>query len=221
MPVVWHDDHVVMRGRGGRLARRLVAQLTLAEFKRAARPQPLPPRDTPCELPAAPPSVEISDAAASSSAAAGTVPGRDTPHGEPQAAPSGESSSASACLGSAEASGNGISQRGVAERNEGGGTGERGGLGEAALGGQLVRQFHDTAGRSASCVQPWAVQADDDLPTLAEVFKVRPALALVLRDVFEPRPDPFLTTRPTGHVAEHGYGCTAIVRYPHRGTFAS
>ena len=143
VPVIWHDDYVVTRGPGGRVVKRLIAQLTLAEFKGLARPPPLPPRDTPGEPPGAPPSAEAGDAAA--------------------------------CSGDATASGIGGGQQGAAGRGEGGGPGEGGGRGEG--GWQLARLFRDTAGRPLAGVQPWAVYIDDDLPTLAEVFQVRPALS--------------------------------------------
>ena len=42
-----------------------------------------------------------------------------------------------------------------------------------ARGEELVRLFHDSDGRRMRAAEPWAVEADDDLPTLAEVFKVQ------------------------------------------------
>ena len=68
-PVIWHDDYVVTREPGGRVVERHIAQLTLAEFKGLARPQPLPPRDTPRGPPGAPPSAEAGGAAACSDGA--------------------------------------------------------------------------------------------------------------------------------------------------------
>lgn len=143
VPVIWHDDYVVTWGPDGRVVKRLIAQLTLAEFKGLPRPQPLPPSDTPREPPGAPRSAEAGAAAA--------------------------------CSDGAEASRSGAGQQGAAGRGEGGGPGEGGGRGEG--GWQLARLFRDTAGRPLAGVQPWAVYVDDDLPTLAEVFQVRPALS--------------------------------------------
>ncbi len=40
VPVLWHDDYVVTRAPGGSLEQQHVAQLTLAGFKRLARPAP-------------------------------------------------------------------------------------------------------------------------------------------------------------------------------------
>ena len=142
VPVIWHDDNVVTREPGGRVVKRHIAQLTLAEFKGLARPQPLPPRDT--------------------------------PRGPPGTSPSAEASDAAACSGGAEGSEGGVGQQGAAGRGEGGGPGE--GEGSLEGGWQLARLFRNTAGRALAGEQPWAVYVDDDLPTLAEVFQVRPAL---------------------------------------------
>jgi hypothetical protein len=112
VPVLWHDDYVVTRAPGGALEQQHVAQLTLAGFKRLARPAP--------------------QAGAPADAGAGA---------DAAGAPPAEA----AC------------------RADGGAP-------------ELMRLFHDGAGGRAAAPAPWAVEEDDELPTLAEVFEARACL---------------------------------------------
>ena len=90
-------------------------------------------------------------------------------------APRVASGGTSGCAGSAE--GHAGVPAGASESSRPGralaGGEEHTGAVRGARGEELVRLFHDSDGRRMRAAEPWAVEADDDLPTLAEVFKVQ------------------------------------------------